>query len=279
VGSKQWVEEYKDRKRGRLHFTQGYLPSTKTTDPEALNAALHRAIAEVFTLQKAGLDLSLTSKEFALYHEPISIHSVKVGLSEDKAGAALEFSDPEAESAILEALEDLSNTSQDAIAETASTSAITDTIADAQETMDSSLDEASMDAANTAISAGQGSPGSQAATSFERWGMGWQSISIQNPDIKFAVVKRLMQLTGHRLSDPIIQDTNTAGQLLSRVTTPPKPKKLIEAIQRDGRLQQVSNVKISGRRVTSIDKEQEVGRWKVIEYALRERGLPIVRHN
>jgi hypothetical protein len=87
----------------------------------------------------------------------------------------------------------------------------------------------------------------------------------------------LTQLTGHRLSDPIIQDTNTAGQLLARITAPPPPKKLSEAIQRDGRLNKASNVKVSSRRVTSIDKKQEVGIWKVIDYALRERGLPVVR--
>lgn len=33
---------------------------------------------------------------------------------------------------------------------------------------------------------------------------------------------------------------------------------------------------IHGRRQTPIDKEKEVGRWKVIEKELRERGLPVV---
>lgn len=35
------------------------------------------------------------------------------------------------------------------------------------------------------------------------------------------------------------------------------------------------NVKIYSKRVTEMQKEKEIGRWKVIEYALRERGLPV----
>jgi hypothetical protein len=36
------------------------------------------------------------------------------------------------------------------------------------------------------------------------------------------------------------------------------------------------NVMILTRRETPVDKEMEVGRWKVIERELRERGLPVL---
>ena len=36
-----------------------------------------------------------------------------------------------------------------------------------------------------------------------------------------------------------------------------------------------SNVTIYNRRVTPIDKEKEVGRWKVIEERLIEKDLPV----
>ncbi|KAF2814328.1 uncharacterized protein BDZ99DRAFT_460006 [Mytilinidion resinicola] len=244
VGSKEWAEEYQDQERGRLHFRRGYLPSTKITDPEALDAALHRAIAEVFTLQKVGMDLGLTSKRAGSQNDLGFIQSVKVGPSKDGNSAIVEFSDSTNESEIVQALEALAKTSNSV---------------DTESSPDIGPEEASSVLETT--------------TQSQRWKEGWQSISISDPDVKFAVVKRLMQLTGHRLSDPVIQDTNTIGQLLARITAPPKPKKLVEAIQGDGRLQAVSNVKVSGQRVTPMDKEQEVGRLKVIEYALRERGL------
>jgi len=245
VGGKSWREEFYDKKRGRPHFTKGYIPSTKVTDPVALDAALHRAIAEVYALEMAGLDLSLTSK--GLSQVPVTIQNVRVGPGPSQdGGAQLEFANPTEKSTILESLKTFSTKSPEASPFT-------------------SFDSAEPGESIELVSGAQ------------HWAPGWEQISLRDPAIKFAIIKRLMQLTGHRLSDPIIQDTNTAGQLLASITAPPPPKKLSEAIQRDGRLNKASNVKVSGRRVTSIDKEQEVGVWKVIEYALRERGLPVVR--
>ena len=39
----------------------------------------------------------------------------------------------------------------------------------------------------------------------------------------------------------------------------------------------IPNVKFVPKRVTVVDKEKEVGRWKVIEFALKERGLPVTK--
>ena len=43
-----------------------------------------------------------------------------------------------------------------------------------------------------------------------------------------------------------------------------------------GHLMGQSNVMVAPRRETPVDKEKEVGRWKVIERELRERGLPVL---
>jgi hypothetical protein len=43
-------------------------------------------------------------------------------------------------------------------------------------------------------------------------------------------------------------------------------------------LTSLPNVKVYDRRVTPIDKEKAVGRWKVIEKELNERGLPVTGH-
>jgi hypothetical protein len=41
-------------------------------------------------------------------------------------------------------------------------------------------------------------------------------------------------------------------------------------------LTQQSNLLIFHRRETPVDKEKEVGRWKVIEKELTARGLPVL---
>jgi len=38
------------------------------------------------------------------------------------------------------------------------------------------------------------------------------------------------------------------------------------------------NVMVLTRRETPVDKEKEVGRWKVIERELQARGLPVLGH-
>lgn len=84
-----------------------------------------------------------------------------------------------------------------------------------------------------------------------------------------------MQLTGVRVSDPNMQSIKTVKALLGHLCIPPKPKKLAQVLAKDGRLSGLANVKLYDRRVTSVDKEREVGRWKVIERELKARDLPI----
>lgn len=92
------------------------------------------------------------------------------------------------------------------------------------------------------------------------------------------IIKRVMQLTGIRLHDPVIQKCNTVGILFEQLVAKPKPKKLAEALETSQRFAELPNVKVFGRRVTPIDKERQVGRWKVIEQELLDRGLPVTGH-
>ena len=89
------------------------------------------------------------------------------------------------------------------------------------------------------------------------------------------VTKRILQLSGHLLPDAKLAGTNTVGALLSVLVKPPKPKKLAEDIQLSGELTKLPNVTVYNRRVTSIDKEKMVGRWKVIAAELEKRDLPV----
>ena len=56
----------------------------------------------------------------------------------------------------------------------------------------------------------------------------------------------------------------------------PAPKNLYESLAANDDLVSQSNVMVLPRRETPVDKEKELGRWKVIEKELKERGLPVL---
>ena len=84
-----------------------------------------------------------------------------------------------------------------------------------------------------------------------------------------------MQRTGIKLPDRFVQQCNTVGMLYHKLIEDDEPKKLAEQIEQDPKLAPLPNVKIHTKRISPIDKEKEVGRWKVIEQELMERGLPV----
>lgn len=53
----------------------------------------------------------------------------------------------------------------------------------------------------------------------------------------------------------------------------PKPKKLAEHLAGSHRLQNLANVKVFAKRQKRSDRDEELGRKKVIANELRERGL------
>ena len=68
------------------------------------------------------------------------------------------------------------------------------------------------------------------------------------------------------------------GDVVELVSQRPTPKKLAEALLLKSELNALPNVEIFERRHTPIDKEKEVGRWKVIEQELTRKGLPVTGH-
>lgn len=125
----------------------------------------------------------------------------------------------------------------------------------------------------------------------------------------------MTQLTGHVFPDTTIQTASTISDLSQHIIkSVQRPKTLFQALvgpapaaesmglleellgtasstevrgnpslnlehvpgQRKGPLVGLANVVVSGRRVSPVDKEKPVGRWKLIEAELNSRRLPVV---
>ena len=67
----------------------------------------------------------------------------------------------------------------------------------------------------------------------------------------------------------------TVRTLLANLVKPPKPRKLAEEIQASGELESLSNITVYDRRITPVDKQKMVGRWKVIVEELEKRNMPV----
>ncbi|KAK1981843.1 ribosomal subunit 39S-domain-containing protein [Colletotrichum cereale] len=112
----------------------------------------------------------------------------------------------------------------------------------------------------------------------QQWDPTWKSVSLQDTHLKFAIHKRVFQLTGHHVHDAKLAQVETVADLISIIAKPPKPAKLAEEVRERGELLELPNVRVHDRRVTPIDKETAVGRWKVITEELEKRGLPVTGH-
>jgi transposase InsO family protein len=88
------------------------------------------------------------------------------------------------------------------------------------------------------------------------------------------VVKRVQQLTGHRVRDPLISSASSMFDLWQALKTRPEPERLARANQLK-KVNNLPNVTVHDGRRTPIHKHKEVGRWKVIEEELINRGLPV----
>ncbi|KAK3401818.1 ribosomal subunit 39S-domain-containing protein [Sordaria brevicollis] len=108
------------------------------------------------------------------------------------------------------------------------------------------------------------------------WNNDWKEATIRDPVVKFYAAKRIQKMAGHILSDGKLTSIQTVANFMNALVTPPKPKKLAEQIEQSSILPELPNVKVYPRRVTPVDKEKMVGRWKVIQKELEKRALPVL---
>lgn len=290
-------------------YCDSFMASSKMTSREEVEAAVRRAVIEVFTLKDA--ERPLTDAVNAL-DDKVTPNLDNVVFSEsDDASVVLNYLDAQVRQEILDSM-DLSRreparkvpvrkvlvgkgparkVSETQPAEETSEIEIEpeftdpDDIAEVEAMVDDASSEIKL--ADDAHQMGKShTPDSTIAES------GWQNVSLGDTDVKFAVrylnihfssritdyvqvLKRVMQLTGVRIPDHAIEDISTAKALVGHLVKKPKPKKLVESLLVNERLTALPNVQIFDRRYTPIDKEKEIGRWKVIEKELQRRGLPV----
>ena len=89
------------------------------------------------------------------------------------------------------------------------------------------------------------------------------------------IAKILQETEGIKMSDFELTKVKTLRDLsLLLVHGKPEQKKLAQSLQEQEGIMGLANVKVYQRRVTPVDKEKALGRWKIIEKELFDRGLP-----
>lgn len=110
----------------------------------------------------------------------------------------------------------------------------------------------------------------------QTWGpldSSWRSVSLRDPSLKFAVLKRTSQLLGQRIPDPQISSVRTAANLVDIFCKKPKPKKLFRELQHDPKLEGLPNLHVFGGRWSIVQKNDEKGLSKMINQELARKGL------
>jgi len=104
----------------------------------------------------------------------------------------------------------------------------------------------------------------------------FMDFKLDDPLIKFAILKRTMQLTGKRIPDILLSNATTLDHLHRAFATKETPKKLhdTEQLQKLMSGDVVPNVAVHDRRRTHVHKDKEIGRWKLIEDELALRNMP-----
>ncbi|MCJ1477174.1 hypothetical protein MMC13_005845 [Lambiella insularis] len=279
-GATGWWEEAWDEE----HQFEGFMTVPRTESLSAVKEAVQRAVVEVFTLENAKTSLEdaspmpMNDNVNTSQIKVLELTSPQASTDSRPSDAQQNTQDPRPNNGENTENQALSAMQQEG--EALSRPLLSDL--DSGETTNST----GSDVAQASVT-GTSETFELEAVADETW----FGLSLQDPMMKFAVsqlyasiltllmpsqvLKRAMQLTGRRIADPTIDHIKVVGDLVEHLTEKPKPKKLAEVLVAKPELASVPNVQIYERRYTPIDKEKEVGRWKVIERELQKRGLPV----
>ncbi|CAC9890921.1 unnamed protein product [Aureobasidium pullulans] len=101
---------------------------------------------------------------------------------------------------------------------------------------------------------------------------------LEQEGLAFEVNDNLRTATNMQIPDIIMHRATTLKDFQQAILSKPKPKKLSKDLLANSELMANPNLQVRGRRQTPIHKERAVGRWKVIEEELVNRGLPVFGH-
>ncbi|PHH77746.1 hypothetical protein CDD80_260 [Ophiocordyceps camponoti-rufipedis] len=113
----------------------------------------------------------------------------------------------------------------------------------------------------------------EAQEAIKQWGSKMREIQLSD-EAKFAIRKRVYQLTGNLIADSKLGASRTLRDLLLVTGKEPKPMRLTVELRERGELDSLPNVTVHKQRVGIITKETNLGRWKLIQQELGKRGLP-----
>ncbi|KAK1818996.1 hypothetical protein LTR12_006569 [Friedmanniomyces endolithicus] len=240
IGSEAWVKARADQGEQYAGFVPKYRWEFSNKQWQML---LHHVIVEILTLQKAGRvpgDVCLGRRPHANSWQ--KTRKAKLKASTTGSGVTVSYPFPVEEERVLLAI-DSSSPAESTLLQQSLTAKIESTV----------------------FVAGIASDGPAPA---------WMKVSIKDSSVKMALVKRILQITGMRVPDYAIS-SSTMADLYNRLRRLEKPKKVTETPQLQRLKIDAPNVNVFPNRRSSIDKERDIGRWKVIEEELVRRNLPV----
>ncbi|KAF4595493.1 ribosomal protein L50, mitochondria [Ophiocordyceps camponoti-floridani] len=101
----------------------------------------------------------------------------------------------------------------------------------------------------------------EAQDAIKQWGSKMREIQLSD-EVKFAIRKRVYQLTGILIVDSKLGASRTLRDLLLVTGKEPKPMRLAMELHERGNLESLPNVTVYNHRVGIITKETKFGRWK-----------------
>ncbi|KAI5782629.1 hypothetical protein EDC01DRAFT_789427 [Geopyxis carbonaria] len=240
-----------------------YAPSYVVRDTASLHRAVRRALVETFALSTHGRDLSEAFKidtptgvEAGLVTEEVSIDVSPEGeVRLDFAGQA---------NTILSSLEPPPDDVPKA----------EDELAAPVEAEAEAVPETPVIEAEPAV---EGEPVEAEAnpTPAPAWlqdslrlsgaGASWQSTPLTSLAFRFALCKRILQLTGQRPPDIDASQAKTAGDLLTPLLARPKAQKLAEELTLREQVAKLPNVKLFDSRIRPLDRDRMLGREVKVE--------------
>ncbi|GAB7362023.1 hypothetical protein MBLNU230_g2057t1 [Neophaeotheca triangularis] len=254
VGSEEWVKRRADSGEEFVGFSAPVKAKAQLSYQEWLRL-LHHVTVEVLALYKARRDVNqvcnFRTSDARPWEQTIT---TTIDVRADGTGVALRFPSPEDEQTILSAI-----SQQPPEEEAAQDAEALERLWDVQQ----------------AEFQGILSTGGDTVTGREMVEK-WLALPLTAaPEIKYAIMKRIIQVTGHRPFEPALSSALSLGDLLHAFRALPKPKKLAQRKEMVSLGKESGNVQVHSNRRTPIHREKEVGRWKVIERALIERDLPV----